>query len=105
APVEPVISLFGPPPLPQRRPAPPTTPVPTTAPPDRTSSSPVPAMPRPAGPASDAHRRDFDVPVGMGRRQQLLVEGSRITWRGDTIEADDITHLAYSSGDVMEVRL
>lgn len=94
-----VPSLFDAPPpaapLPRRRPTPATAP----------ATAPAPTMRRPAGPASDGHRRDFDVPVGRGRRQQLLIDGPRVTWRGETIEADAVTHLAYTSGDVLEVRL
>lgn len=84
----------APAPLPQRMP----TPAPTAA-------GVAPSMPRPAGPSNEFNHQDFDVPVGMGRRQQLVIDGRRVTWRGETIAAEDVTHLAYTSGDVLEVRL
>lgn len=106
--------------------APPQTPTPLTPPPLTPATAAVPASPapaaiplavealtatpattagRPAGPTNERNRQEFDAPVGMGRRQTLLIDGPSVAWRGRTIEADEVTSIAYTSGDSLIVHL
>lgn len=41
----------------------------------------------------------------MGRHHELIIEGDTLTYRGDAVAADEVTHVAYWSGDDAEVRL
>lgn len=41
----------------------------------------------------------------MGRHHDLILDGDTISYRDQTIDADDVTHVAYWSGDDAEVRL
>ncbi|WP_195210290.1 M48 family metallopeptidase [Actinomarinicola tropica] len=66
---------------------------------------PEPTMPRPTAAGDDRVRQEFEVPVGMGRRQHLVIDGSAVSWKGESVAADDVRHIAYSSGDVLEVHL
>jgi hypothetical protein len=41
----------------------------------------------------------------MGRHHDLILDGDNVTYRDQSVSADDVTHVAYWSGDDAEVRL
>ena len=98
APVPPAPSV---PPVPQVPPAPPPAPQTPPAP-----SAPPAAAPRQVVPDLEARmRRHYRLPAPMGRHHDLVIDGETLIFRDEQIAADDVTHVAYWSGDDAEVRL
>lgn len=97
----------------------PVTPAPAPPPPASPPTEPVrpfvaaepvaAAVPRRGGdPAAaiEAHRRKvFQLPGAIGRQHDLVLDGDVLTFRNDTMRAEDVTHVAYWSGDDPGVRL
>ena len=105
-------SVVVPPPVVPATPAAPVSPVVPArpqgpAPAQVAAPAPVAASRRvDPGDAIDAHlRKVFQLPAAMGRHHDLEIDGATLTYRGDVIAADDVTHVAYWAGDDAEVRL
>ncbi|MBK5221277.1 MAG: M48 family metallopeptidase [Acidimicrobiia bacterium] len=54
---------------------------------------------------SDHTRQVFQVPIGMGRHQELVLHADSVTFRGVSVSADDIDHVAYFATEVFGVSL